>query len=231
MPLPSLDEALLVDLLDAYADPAGPARPQECGSTDAAATTTFSFEWPGPNAASAWSAAHTLDFEEALFRASLTHADADGNSWTVRIGTGGNMYSHYSPDRHGEAMPPQGHTDAPWIDEVQQCVAVNGNLNQLGKEYDHPEYCTGDPSATPPEGVCHMYYVHQAGAYQRDDPDTDTPFYSPSLAHHCADNWCAFAGWGTQAHVPTPFTSPIMYFNKYTNCGNGVLEHVQMIHK
>jgi hypothetical protein len=213
VPLPSLDEALLVDLLDAYADPAGPARPQECGSTDAAATTTFSFDWPGPNAASAWSATHTADFEEALFRASMTHADANGNSWTVRIGTGGNMYSHYAPDRHGEAMPPQDHTDAPWIDEVQQCVAVNENLNGAASHGGRP------------------YYVHQAGAYQQDRPDTGTPFYSPSLAHHCADNWCAFAGWGTQAHVPTPFTSPIMYFNKYTNCGNGVIEHVQMIHK
>jgi len=39
-----------------------------------------------------------------------------------------------------------------------------------------------------------------------------------------------FASWGTQAHVATQFTSPIMYVNKYTNCGDGVIEHTQMIH-
>ena len=30
-----------------------------------------------------------------------------------------------------------------------------------------------------------------------------------------------FASWGQQAHVETPFTSPIMFINMYTNCGNG----------
>ena len=27
-----------------------------------------------------------------------------------------------------------------------------------------------------------------------------------------------------------PFTSPILYINKFTNCDNGVIEHTQMIH-
>lgn len=39
-----------------------------------------------------------------------------------------------------------------------------------------------------------------------------------------------FASWGTQAHTPTPFTSPIIYINRYTNCGDGVIEHTQMIY-
>ena len=40
-----------------------------------------------------------------------------------------------------------------------------------------------------------------------------------------------FASWGSQAHVPTPYTSPVIFLNKYANCGNGVIEHTQMIHK
>ena len=75
------------------------------------------------------------------------------------------------------------------------------------------------------------YYIHQAGAFQRDSPNTNVPFFSPSLARHCAGNSCTFASWGTQAHVATMYTSPVMYINRYTNCGNGVIEHTQMIHK
>lgn len=74
------------------------------------------------------------------------------------------------------------------------------------------------------------YFLHQAGAYQRDAPYTDVPFFSPGLAKHCEGNSCTFAGWGTSAHTPTPFTSPIIYINKYTNCGGGIIEHTQMIH-
>ena len=29
---------------------------------------------------------------------------------------------------HGERMPPQAHTEAPWINEVHQSVSVNGYL-------------------------------------------------------------------------------------------------------
>ena len=138
---------------------------------------------------------------------------------------------------HGETLPPQENVDAPWVDEVQQSVAVPAHLNTNNN--------------------C---FVHQAGAYQRDNLAGGVnymavPFFSASLARHCKGNSCLFASWGTQAHVPTIFTSPIMvswcsvksdcyvfcslfsnglsvqYINKYTNCGNGIVEHTQMIHK
>jgi hypothetical protein len=155
----------------------------------------------------------------------MTHTDASDRSWELRIGTNGNIYSHYTSDMYGETLPPQNqnNADAPWVDEVQQSVSVNGELNQLDGIIDHPEYCDA-------EGVCSPYYIHQAGAYQRDAPDTVTPFYSPSLAKHCEGNTCMFASWGTQAHVATPFTSPIIYVNKYVNCDGGIIEHTQMIH-
>ena len=141
------------------------------------------------------------------------------------------MYSHFAKDMWGETMAPQNHAQAPWIDEVQQTVSVNGQLNYaLGTEY-----CPtgGDKSQ------CKPYYIHQAGAYQEDSPDTDTPFFSPSLAKHCSGNSCMFASWGTQAHVGgkngvnqgTPFTSPIIYISKYTNCGDGIIEYTQIIHQ
>jgi len=122
------------------------------------------------------------------------------------------MYSHFTRDLHGEALPPQAQSEAPFVDEVQQMVAVNTNLNQ-NADYGNK-----------------AYFHHQAGAYQRDSPYTDVPFFSPSLAKHCEGNYCAFASWGTQAHVATPFTSPVLYITKYTNCGEGIIELTQMMH-
>lgn len=101
---------------------------------------------------------------------------------------GGNMYSLYFPNMHGETLPPQQNEAAPWIDEVQQSVAVPLYLNTNAN-----------------------FFVHQAGAYQKDgDYTASAPFFSPSLAKYCKDNSCYFASWGTQAHVPNRFTSPIM---------------------
>jgi len=122
------------------------------------------------------------------------------------------MYSHYTRNLHGETIARQDHAKAPFMDEVQQMVAVNTGLNY------NPTYGTK------------AYFHHQAGAYQKDSPYTDVPFFSPSLAKHCEGNYCAFASWGTQAHVATPFTSPVLYITKYTNCGEGVIELTQMMH-
>ena len=140
------------------------------------------------------------------------------------------QYSHFAPDMHGETMPPQKHPAktprdaAPWIDEVQQSVSVNLELNKNPNK--SPQYC---PSSDTDNDKCKHYYIHQAGSYQGDGSYTNPPFYSPSLAKHCKGNSCIFASWGAQAHVKTPFTSPVMYINKYTNCGDGIIEHTQMV--
>ena len=200
----SLHETLLNDMLEQY------PLYEESDCTSASAATAIDLDYPGPVTASSGFNDAFAEYEPALFQARMSHVDASdpSRSWTIRVGTGGNLYSHVA--QHGETLPPQLHANAPWVDEVQQTVAVNLHLNR--------------PNAP--------YYIHQAGAYQKDRSRMDdAPFYSPSLARHCADNSCTFASWGTQAHVPTPFTSPIIYINKYTNCDNGVIEHTQMIHK
>ena len=117
----------------------------------------------------------------------------------------------------GETIPPQWHQDAPWIDEVVQSVSVNNKLN--GKA----GACNGQN--------CPAYFLHGAGTYQRDAPYTDVPFFNPSVASTCKDDTCIFAAWGQHAHVPTIFTSPVIFFNKYTNCGNGIIEHTEMVYK
>ena len=222
IPFEALDSAILNDLIEAYEG----YEQSTCNTaaSTAATSTSFSFDWPGANSQSNWFTSN-VPLEQGMFQAIMSHNDATGNrSWSIRIGTGGNIYSHFVPGLHGETLPPQG-LESPWVDEVFQSVTVNYKLNMNASL---PQYCPGQSDNNT---VCKKYFIHQAGAYQRDGTYMTVPVHSPSLAKHCSGNSCIFASWGTSAQVPTPFTSPIIYINKYTNCNNGIIEHTQMIHK
>ena len=133
----------------------------------------------------------------------LLHMDKNANrTWRMRIGHGGNPYSFMGP--FGEALPPQKHAHAPWIDEVWQMVAVD-NIKNTAEE---------------------PFFIHQAGTYQRESILRKKPFYSPNVASHCSKEHrsCAFVSWGQQAHVPTEFTSSMLYYTRYQDCGDGVVE-------
>ena len=149
----------------------------------------------------------SVPYEEEAFLAELHHEDSNPNrTWTIRVGPSGNLNSIVGA--FGEAVPPQHHSGAPWIDEVWQTVAVNLAKNN-------------NPSP---------YFVHQAGTYMRDGEHTTRPFYSPTIAAHCSGRQCMFGSWGQQAHVPTPFKSDLHYFTRVRDCGDGVLEYTMVIH-
>ena len=173
----NLQGAILSDMLMQYSTYM--ATQSNCPSSTA---TNFTDVFPGTNTNSDWNAGVTKDYEAGLFQTHMSWTDPDPSdgggdlSWEVRFGSGGNIYSHYVPYMHGETMAPQAHTNAPWVDEVHQSVSVSGLNNPNGACKDNPYSC---------------YFIHQAGAYQRDSPYTDDkPFYSPSLAKHCQDNYC-----------------------------------------
>ena len=109
-----LDNAILTDFLQQYTTYT-PSPESICPST-ASSTTAFTHDWPGTNPNSNWDTATTTsNFEEELFQTLMTHTDVNTNtSWSIRVGTSGNIYSHYTPDLWGETMAPQAHTDAPW---------------------------------------------------------------------------------------------------------------------
>eukprot|EP00039_Didymoeca_costata_P029677 m.25850 g.25850 ORF g.25850 m.25850 type:complete len:842 (+) comp7743_c0_seq2:81-2606(+) len=140
-------------------------------------------------------------FEEAAFLAEMGHVDKNPNkSWTMRISTGGGLMSFIGA--YGEVMPPQYHALGPFVDEVWQNVAVSQSLNK-------------------PDNA---YFIHQAGTYQKDDGLKEEPFFSPTVAVHCEGRACYVAAWGQHAHVPTKFESKMMYYNRYQDCGDGVME-------
>ena len=201
----TLDSILLKDILP-------PSSPEcilslaEASSDNKNAFTSLKYTYA--SSTSTWSS-QSQSFESKLFQAEMKHDDNDPtHSWELRIGQGGNIYSFQGA--FGEAIPPQFHHNAPFVDEVWQMVAVN-------QIYNHDK-------DTPP------YFIHQAGTYMRDDKYTKGPFYSPNIAKYCEQNQekgilqCSFASWGQHAHIPTPFHSSILYFNRYQDCGNGVIE-------
>ena len=126
------------------------------------------FEFPG--SLSEWSDEATV-VESDLFLAEISHADYRDyrHTWTMRIGRGGNIYSFRGA--YGEAIPPQHHVNAEFIDEVLQSVSVNQVKNDSGEPY----------------------FIHQAGVYKRDEEHLEQPFFSPSIAKHCINEYCSFA--------------------------------------
>ena len=150
-------------------------------------------------------------FEKDLFLAEMSHKNDidDRQSWTIRIGKGANIYSFRG--KYGEAIPPQYHENAVFIDEVTQSVSVNQEKNRN----------SGKP-----------YFIHQAGIYTKDGDFTPkkNPFFSPNIAKYCGGNECLSGSWGQQAHVPTFHSSDVLYFNGYRDCGDGVLELTSVIH-
>lgn len=152
-----------------------------------------------------------VPLEASMFQGLVGHHDAanSNRSWELRVAASGTMYSFRGA--YGETVPPQEHDDAPWIDEVWQQVAVDGVQNN--------------------PGAGESYFIHQAGTYTREAGMAERPFFSPSVAAHCAVNGsCAFASWGQQAHIPTDFTSRALYFTRFRDCGRGVAEVVWMVH-
>jgi hypothetical protein len=137
------------------------------------------------------------------------------------MGSGGSIYSYITPGL-GEVLPPQKHDKGPFQDEVWQVVMVDNSLNA---PYN---------PATQDYAEDKKYFIHQAGVYQKDPGPGDIldtkPFYSPSLAKHCSGRQCTFAAWGQHAHVPTLWKSSCIYYTRYRDCGDGVMEVTYAVH-
>jgi len=201
VPRRSLQEEIIKDMM--------PGSSGKCSGQPM--NSTYAFE--SSQAESQWNP-QFVQYEEDLFLAKMQHIDNNFNrSWTIRFGQAGNIYSFVGP--MGETVPPQDHNNAPWVDEVWQAV------QPLGPGGDNDD----DPNTN-------VYFIHEAGTYQRDGAYTAKPFYSPTLGSYCneEDGECGFASWGQQAHVATPWKSPMLYLNRYINCGNGVFEYTSLRH-
>ncbi|MBP0905409.1 T9SS type A sorting domain-containing protein [Mariniflexile gromovii] len=141
--------------------------------------------------------------EQHVYLAKLEHqASTPENSWQLRIGQGGQIYSFKSA--YGEGIPPQSKEHSTWNDEVWQPVSVSTLNNR--------------------DFTSAFYFIHGAGAYNNDG--IEKTWYSPLMASYydAFDKSYAVTNWGAQAHIPSLYKSEILYTTKYREIGEGVLE-------
>ncbi|ANW96386.1 hypothetical protein AXE80_08890 [Wenyingzhuangia fucanilytica] len=156
--------------------------------------------------------------EKNVFLARLKHISNSNNTWDLRIGKGGQIYSFIGP--YGEGVPPSNKSHSQWNDEVWQPVSVALTLNNGDTNDEVKEGATN-------EGL--KYFIHGAGTYITEG--LDTPFYSPLMASYYNPTEKAYyvTNWGAQAHLPSLFKSGVLYTTKYKDIGEGILEVTYVI--
>lgn len=165
--------------------------------------------------------------EREVFFARLWHQQEPDRSWDVRFGRAGQIYSFRGP--FGESIPPQTHpwmlrekvrNMSVWMDEVWQGVAV------CSAKQNHDKLYRPGSKAAPQNLITAMkYFIHQSGVYLR-DPTLKRPLYSPMLASHWDERTKTFSTitWGQQANPPSLHESAALFYTRYRDCGDGVLE-------
>ena len=165
--------------------------------------------------------------ERDVFLAHLRHRQGPDRSWDVRLGRGAQIYSFRGP--FGESVPPQTHpwmlregvrNMSIWMDEVWQGVAV------CSERQNHDVLYRQGTRRAPQNRITAMhYFIHQSGVYLR-DPQLKRPLYSPTLASHWDASAKTFSAitWGQQANPPSLHESHVLFYTRYRDCGDGVLE-------
>ena len=171
------------------------------------------------------------------------HPDDGGSFWVddlVQMGVVVDTRTDSSPSTVCYNHPDQTNVPAGGWNYNRECACVDANKNVV-------DCSTSGATVSNSNIRLVKNFVHQAGVYSRDmDEDANgnpylfktnssgnlvgKPFFSPSIAAHCEGNTCAFGTWGQQAHAATPWRSAILYFSRFADCGNGVLEFSQAIY-
>ena len=171
--------------------------------------------------------------ESQVFQIEMNHQQEAANSFSLRIGKGGQVYSLRGP--FGESVPPswreKNSTSSPWNDEVWQFVAVcskyNGTKAILKAGTVAPETIKsieGSPYAT-------TFFIHNSGAYIPRNSRFDS-FYCPLLAAKLdAEDRCfRMVNWGLVPQTKTIHRSPLLYYTQVRDIGDGIIELTWVVH-
>ncbi|MEO2001347.1 MAG: hypothetical protein ABGW75_06945, partial [Pirellulales bacterium] len=105
--------------------------------------------------------------EKQVFHAQIRHEQDENNSFTLRIGKGGQVYSLRGA--FGESVPPsctgKGPSRSPWNDEVWQFVTVCSKYNgmtAIQRAGNVPKSALEAITALPYKST---FFIHNSGAY------------------------------------------------------------------
>ncbi|MDF1744631.1 MAG: hypothetical protein P1V19_13125, partial [Gimesia sp.] len=171
--------------------------------------------------------------EKQVFHLAMAHQQDADNSFKLRMGKGGQIYSLQGS--FGESVPPSWRAAnshiSPFNDEVWQFVAVATQYN--GVEASQK---AGD---LPEETVARMkdseyknsFFIHNSGAYIPGDSEIDS-LYCPLLASEVdrANRSCRMLNWGLVPQIKTVHRSPLLYYTQVRDVGEGIIEMTWVIH-
>ena len=173
---------------------------------------------------SSW--AEGLD-ERDVFLAELAHRQDPDDSFTLRVGKGGQIYSLRGA--FGESVPPSctggRRSESPWNDEVWQFVAVCTKY--------HRAETVGGANALPDEvrrrfeksPFASKFFVHGSGVYIPDAAEVRN-LYCPLLAFDADVDGRTIRtlNWGLVPQVRTMHRSPLLYYCQVRDIGAGIIE-------
>lgn len=171
--------------------------------------------------------------ERQVFLAQLAHSQGRDDSFALRVGQGGQIYSLRGA--FGESVPPSWRDArderSPWNDEVWQFVAVctryNG-IDPLLKAGRVPDDLPARWKALPYKT---SLFIHNSGAYIPGESAVQS-LYCPLLAFE-ADaeaRTIRTLNWGLVPQVRTIHRSPILYSCQTRDVGDGIIELTWVVH-
>ncbi|NNJ27251.1 hypothetical protein LzC2_33520 [Planctomycetes bacterium LzC2] len=171
--------------------------------------------------------------EAPVFHLEMRHEQQPENSFQLRLGQGGQIYSLQGP--FGESVPPSwrapGGALSPWNDEVWQFVAVctryNG-LDAIQKAGSVPEAFAEELERS---GYRDSFFIHNSGAYIPGDAEIQS-LYCPLLASDFDEKTrtARMLNWGLVPQVKTIHRSPLLYYTQVRDVGDGVIELTWVVH-
>lgn len=179
---------------------------------------------------SAW--AEGLD-ERQVFLAQLAHSQGRDDSFALRVGQGGQIYSLRGA--FGESVPPSWRDardeQSPWNDEVWQFVAVCSRYNGIGpvlKAGTVPDDLESRWKSLPYKT---SFFIHNSGAYIPGESAVQS-LYCPLLAFEADAEARAIRtlNWGLVPQVRTIHRSPILYSCQTRDVGDGIIELTWVVH-
>ena len=171
--------------------------------------------------------------ETQVFLTELAHRQGKDDSFRLRVGKGGQIYSLRGA--FGESVPPSWRDAAqhrsPWNDEVWQFVAVCTRYNGVKAMVNAgvvPDAVEERFEASPFES---SFFVHNSGAYIPGESAVQS-LYCPLLAFE-ADakaRTIRTLNWGLVPQVRTIHRSPVLYYCQVRDVGCGIIELNWVVH-
>jgi len=209
-------------LLDVFPPSVAQVPPEQQG------TTRFSSRFTPSG--SLW--AEGLD-ERWVFLLQMEHRQQPANSFSLRVGKGGQIYSLRG--QFGESVPPswRGPQSArsPWNDEVWQFVAVCTRYNGARASLNRGQLPAAVVERMEKGPYSTTFFIHNSGAYIPPDCQLDA-FYCPLLAWQIVPEkrLCRMLNWGLIPQLRTVHRSPLLYYTQVRDVGEGIIELTWVVH-